>query len=512
MQALNPGSSRSEQIARALVVGLLCSVPALLCIHGAAGCVADPDIGWHLRTGEWITQHHAFPHSDPFSRVDGGAPWQAYSWLFELILLRLYFWFNLGGVVVYTAAMIALITAAVYHMVSRLQSDFSQCALITLAVSLCICRLGTPRPWLFTILFFALELDILMHARRTGKSRELLWLPLIFALWANVHIQFVDGLLVIAVAAVEPLIARWWKSPETGVSARYLLLALAASIAAVCVNPYGIGIYKIAWKLGSQPGVLDTVSEMLALPFRSPLDFLLLFLALAAAGVLFRYRQLPPFETLMLAMAAVLSFRSRRDLWFMAITAAMILAAGVPARKSWQNRKNLSAWAWPISAAAAALFLMVGGRLLHVNNAHLHSLQAEKMPVHAVEIVKQRHYAGPLFNTYDWGGFLIWDLREPVSIDGRAALYGDQLLDRSRDTWRGGPKWASDPDLQSAAVVIAPIDAALTQLLKTDGRFQVTYEDKVAAVFVAKNALPTPDTNVAALPAERGKEVPSRKL
>ena len=57
-------------------------------------------------------------------------------------------------------------------------------------------RLYTPRPWLFTILLFILELDILMRARRTGRLRGLLWLPAIFALWANVHIQFIDGRMV----------------------------------------------------------------------------------------------------------------------------------------------------------------------------------------------------------------------------------------------------------------------------------------------------------------------------
>ena len=124
--------------------------------------------------------------------------------------------------------------------------------------------------------------------------------------------------------------------------------------------------------------------------------------------------------------------------------------------------------------------------LLHVNNGKLQKLLAENMPVQAVEVIKDRHYTRAVFNTYDWGGFLIWNLREPVSIDGRAALYGDQAITRSRDTWAGGAKWAADPDLRSAGVVIAPDGAALTQLLRTDAHFDLAYEDKVAAVFVAR--------------------------
>ena len=95
-----------------------------------------------------------------------------------------------------------------------------------------------------------------------------------------------------------------------------------------------------------------------------------------------------------------------------------------------------------------------------------------------------------------------------MSIDGRAALYGDKLIDRSRHTWSGGPKWASDPDLESAGVVIAPDDAALTQLLRTDEDFELTYEDKVAAVFVRKKG----DRNIAELSRSGSGSAAPRRL
>ena len=485
MHRNRPESSRADRVAQAVLIGLLCSAAAFICMRGAVEAVTDPDVGWHLRTADWILQHHAFPHTDPFSRVTGGSPWQAYSWLFDMILLKVCAWMNLRGLLVFAAAMMTLTATAVYHMFSRLQADFTVRVAVTLAVIFCLSPMSTPRPWLFTVLFFALEMDILMRSRRDGRVRELLWLPPLFALWANLHIQFVDGLLVLGIAAAEPILQRWWKSDVRPAPARALWLTLGACAAAACLNPYGPGIYKIAWQLGSQPGVLDTVTEMKALSFRLPADFVLLFLALAAAGVLFRYRQLNPFETIMLALAAVLSFRSRRDLWVMAITAGAILAAGLPARAGREDREGQPAWAAVLAGFVALAAFAASTLLLHVSNARLQKLMTERMPVQAVEVVKNRHYSGALFNTYDWGGYLIWNLRQPVSIDGRAALYGDQAINRSRNTWGGGPQWASDPDLRSAGVVIAPEDAPLTQLLRTDPHFEVVYEDKVAAIFLA---------------------------
>jgi hypothetical protein len=133
------------------------------------------------------------------------------------------------------------------------------------------------------------------------------------------------------------------------------------------------------------------------------------------------------------------------------------------------------------------------------NNGSLQKLMAARMPVQAAQVVKDRHYSGALFNTYDWGGYLIWNLHEPVSMDGRAALYGDQAINRSRNTWGGGPQWSADPDLRSAGVVIAPHDAALTQLLRTDTHFEQVYEDKVANVFLARSGSSSSAQNLAGM-------------
>ncbi|HTV81414.1 MAG TPA: hypothetical protein VME18_02095 [Acidobacteriaceae bacterium] len=480
MQSQNPGSA--DQAARAAVTGLLIAAPALMCFHGLGSCAVDPDVGWQLQSAVWMLQHHAFPHTDPFSRTETGVAWQDYSWLFDLMLLKLYAWLSLDGLVLYVAAMAAAIAAAIYRLVSRVQTDFTICVLLTVAALVSVSRDFTPRPWLFTILFFALELDILMQFRRTRRARILLWLPPLFALWGNIHIQFIDGLLVLGIAACEPLLARWTKWGDDPATARPLWLALGACVAAPLLNPYGIGIYRDAWIMASQPGVLNTVSEMHALAFRSAGDYLLLFLALAATALLFRLSRPAPFETLLLAMSVVLSFRSQRDAWILAIVAVALIAARW--RASAGEPAKMPAWALPVTLAATAAVSVAGFFALHVNNTRMLALEAKAMPVQAVQVVKQRHYPGPLFNDYNWGGYLIWQLGLPVTIDGRAGLYGDSSIDRSVATWGGGPHWATNPQLQSAALVIAPVGDALTQLLRLDSRFELVYEDKVAAVFV----------------------------
>jgi hypothetical protein len=475
-------SVRSEQFAQTIVLAILFAAPALMCVHAA--CVHDLDIWWHLRTGEWILQHHAVPRVDPFSGPLVGQPWMAYSWLFSLVVVKLFQWLGLVGIVTYSAGMILSITVAMYHLVRRLQGDFTLAVLLTFVALYGMGHLYTPRPWLFTILFFVLELDILMHARRTGRLAELAWLPVIFALWANVHIQFVDGLFVLGLAFAEALLARRSSSIQTRIKPAWLGCALLASTLATLLNPYGWHIYGVAHDLATQGGALNKVSELQAIPFRDPGDFVILVLALGSAAALAWHRRLAFFEISLLAFAAVLSFRSQRDAWLMASVGTAILASAFVGRE--KSAVRLPRVAPRLALIGAGLMVLVGFRAMHVSNETLHVQVAENLPVRAVEIVRERGYSGPVYSNFNWGGYLIWDLRAPVNIDGRQNLYGDKRIDRSVGTWNAEREWASDEQLFSAGVVIGPVAAPLTQVLRTDRRFQLAYEDKVAVVFLAR--------------------------
>jgi hypothetical protein len=479
-----PGSlgKKSEQIANMVVLAMVFAAPAILCVHAA--CANDPDIWWHLRTGQWILQHHAIPRVDLFSGVKAGKPWQPYSWLFELLTIKLFQGFGLVGIVGYSGGMVLAITVAVRHLIKRLQADFSVVALLTFVTCYSLWHLFTPRPWMFTILFFVLEIDILMHVRKTGRTRELAWLPVIFALWSNVHIQFIDGLIVLGLAVGESIVTRWGIGEKTRLRAPWVIAAFAGSLVATCANPFGWHIYRVAYDLAAQAGVLGKIQELQAIPFRDLANFSVLFLALASAAALAWTRRFRLFEIGLLLFASVVSFRSQRDVWVMATAAAAILASTIVGKNKTVIR--LPKFATTVAAVAAALVVLAGFRAMHVNESSLDEEVAKTFPVAAVRAIQANGYTGPLYNDFNWGGYLVWTLRMPVGIDGRAAFYGDQVIDRSVATWGGEPDWASDPALASAGLVIGPVKSPLTQLLRTDMHFRLVFEDKVAAVFVAR--------------------------
>ncbi|MGI4830414.1 MAG: hypothetical protein ACRYFU_19765 [Janthinobacterium lividum] len=475
----------AHRLAQAVLLIMLYSLPALVGLHTAA--VSDPDIWWHLRSGEWIVQHHSFPHLDLFSIFGAGKPWQAYSWLFETLVFELFHHFGVLGIVAYTAGALLAITVACHHLLRRLQYDFSAGVLLTLAACFSCGHLYTPRPWLLSILFFVLEMDILMQVRRTGDRRELVWLPVIFLLWANVHIQFVDGLLILGLAWAESALSRWHRGVSTHFDLRFATLVSLASFGATLCNPYGWHIYRVAFDLAAQPGVLNKVQELQAVPFRDPADWCLLALSMGAVAVLARSGRLFSFEAALLPIAMFFSFRSQRDVWILAVTSVVILASyqssirrsatGIPATR-------VPAWMTPAIVAMSTLVVFSYAHMRQFDHDHLNTRLAETLPVRALAFVNASQYRGPVYNDYAWGGYLIWSLRQPVSIDGRAAFYGDQRIDRSMATWNGRPDWNMDPDLNSAHLIIGPVQAPLTQLLRTDSGVKLVYQDQLAAVFV----------------------------
>src|SRR6266550_3201993 len=88
-----------------LVIGLL----AL-----AARGVSDPDVWWHLRTGQLIIQNHQVPHSDPYSFTRAGQPWINHEWLSQVAIYGMHWLAGWGGLIVGFAAIIAVSSLLVY--------------------------------------------------------------------------------------------------------------------------------------------------------------------------------------------------------------------------------------------------------------------------------------------------------------------------------------------------------------------------------------------------------------
>ncbi len=122
---------------------------------------------------------------------------------------------------------------------------------------------------------------------------------------------------------------------------------------------------------------------------------------------------------------------------------------------------------------------------LEFNTRGLDRAITGRFPVNAANFVLQNRIPGPLFNNFDWGGFLTWYLPPyPVVIDGRTDLYGEELDQKLLTTLNGEPSYKTDPYLNDAGVVLIRRRDGLSSTLALDPRFRKVYEDQMAVVFV----------------------------
>jgi hypothetical protein len=473
----------SELAQLAGLVGLY-SLLAVLFIQ--AFYVSDPDIWWHLRTGDWILAHHAVPRTDPFSSYGMGKPWVAYSWLFDILTAGIFARLGLLAVVFWEIAARLALSVALFHLVRGLYSGFWRAIALSAAGLLVMTEVIGPRPGMLTILFVILEFDILLSAGRTGRAKALWLLPPMFALWANWHIQFVYGLFVLGVFACEPLInslVGYAPREKSSLPAKQTWLVLAASALATLLNPYGAKIYSTVFVYAGQTGAYDTISELRAMTFREPQHFLVLLLALGAAMAIGWRREARPLWLIFLAVTSILAFRSVREVWFLAIVAAAVIAGGWN-REDAKPRHPLTPRLRLAVAVCVLAVVVVSIARWGVSNDWLEMQVAGGFPEGAARFVEQHHLPGPLLNDLSWGGFLIWRLPQlPVAIDGRTNVHGDDRIHEFYNLWTGKPGWDSDPELERANLVITPRVSAIAALLRSDPRFAVAYQDVQAVVF-----------------------------
>ena len=474
----------------------LCALVALLSGVGVVAfqlryCVLDYDIWWHLKVGDWIIEHLAIPHTGILSRTAANRPWVAYSWGYEILLSRAYAWFGLLGIGTFGVLLTLAVAYCVFWMLRNLVGQFWPA--FVLAVIACWGFLFDmmPRPGFFSITLFSVTLALILEANRTGQVQKLYWLPLIFLFWSNLHIQFIYGLflvgLLLGVNLVQRLAARLGVVPgllaPAAVPAGPLAIVFAACVLATLVGPYSYHLYGVIFEYSRAKLTYSMIIELQPLSFRAYSNYVELLLGAAAFFVVGWQKRIDPFKLSLLVFASVAAFRTMRDAWFLCILAAACIA-DVPVEEAEQEPRETSVELAGVFACVA-LTLLLFARGTGFTTRGLDRAISGTFPVDAVNFLRQNPPAGPLYNTFDWGGFLIWYMpQRPVSIDGRNDLYRDEMDALSFKTDSGDLSYKTDPVLNEAGVVLLHKSDGLVWALDLDPRFRKIYEDQIASVFV----------------------------
>ena len=110
--------------------------------------------------------------------------------------------------------------------------------------------------------------------------------------------------------------------------------------------------------------------------------------------------------------------------------------------------------------------------------------EAEQFPQQAVAFLRASHQPSKIFVYYDWGGFAIWKLYPEyrVFVDGRADLYGDDLLREFETAVQFRTGWRDILDRWNVEAILVPPSCALAQALLLDPNWRAVFSNSKAII------------------------------
>ncbi len=483
---------------------------------------ADTDTWWHLKSGQLMWEQGRILRSDPFSHTVAGQPWIDHGWLVQVLLWPVYRAAGLGGLALLLAAIVTAAFALVYRQCAG-RPFVAAFAVLLAAVASSV--IWSIRPQIVSLLLAAVVAYVLDRYKRTGNSRWLWLLPPMVALWVNCHGGFVIAFILMGCYLLGETLNQLTPSPNFPISQstnsqfpnlpipnsqfrlRPLLIAMLLSLPAVLLNPNTVKMIPYAYQTVSIGALQDFIQEWAAPDFHNlhlhPFIWLLL-LTLAALGL--SRRRADWTDLALVGVFAYMGLLAVRNIALFALVVPPVLTRHAVAalddlaqapRLAWlralsrpRPRRRLSRAAARLNLALLALLVLAAGAKVGLDLIRLQdpAVWGAGLPLDAADFLAGRDLPGRMFNTYNWGGYLIWRLYpgKPVFIDGRTDLYalnGSVLDDYVQVHWTR-PGWEEVLDRYDIGYVITERGGLLDVMLTETEGWREAYRDDVAAIWL----------------------------
>jgi hypothetical protein len=454
---------------------------------------SDPDGWWHLRTGQHIVETASIPSADIFSGTRAGAEWVTHEWLTELLMYALY---RLGGFGLLTIAFALIPTAAFWITYRRSEGRPFVAAFSTMLGAAAAYPVFGVRPQIISLFFVSIVLALVDSAEVRPNLRRLWWLVPLTVLWVNLHAGFALGIALIGLRIAGRLLDGWLLVEEEPVwrELKHLTGVLATCLLAVVLNPSTTKLYGYPFET-----MFRQTEQLFIQEWQSPNFHLGMFQFFAAlslvtfAVLILSKERLRPSTLLMLLATFYASLQAGRHIPIFALVAIPVLArhlTQMAAAHEWFQgllHSQTVVGRGQTLANSSFLFLMVVFAVATVGNRISDQRQTETamFPRKAVDFIEASNLEGPIFNVYEWGGYLIWRLHPEVGpyIDGRPEIYGDAYVEEFLGVYTAGADWREVLDGAGVRTVLLRPGVAIGNILEDQPDWRKAFEDTVAVVF-----------------------------
>lgn len=471
--------------------------------------VTGADFWWGTAAGRWIATHGRVPSTDVLSYTFAGKPWFNQEWLTQVVWYGLYEGLGPTSVALWKIGLVVATFLLAAGIAAR-QSGSLAAAVATACAAAEVCRpFLDVRAQLYTFLFALVVLGTIQAYRRGAGTGVSALVPLVIALWVNLHYGFIYGvgvaLLYAGVETARTLVGlpgalpRARLGPLLGVAA----LALLASLA----NPQGLHSLTFPFTIvGQQAAWRNEIVEWGAPVLFGrddmvpPFFTVYLFAQVAAflAALVVAPRRLDPADTLLLAVTLVMALTSKRFVPLFALVAVPFGArnlALVASRLPWLPAPRLRGALVALLAIGATAGLawraVPEARRDFEPGLFAGMTRSFFFPAGAVEFLDANPLPARLYHLYTWAGYLLYFAPERrVFIDGRAhAVYPIDFWHESFRVEIGAPGWDAVLDEYGVNLVLWPSGFAgsghvpLREHLTASPDWVRVYDDRHSAVF-----------------------------
>ena len=485
------------------------------------------DLWGHLAYGRWIAKTHQVPTTEPLVPLCQGVPYVDTEWLSQYLGYKIFAGMNRNPAGLQFAYALSITICNVLLVAAlRRRTGTYLAPLVGLAVFLAVNReqLGIIRPQLAGLVCYCL-LFCLITARQFHKAYWVL-IPVLFALWANLHGSFLMGIMLLGLFAIGRAIdlirrvgslSSLWRDGEFR---RYFLLT-QLSIVAALLNPYGALLYVEIFRIADNPNVLE-LKEWLPLTIQMKQGKAA---ALATLLLMALYRWSPrritgPEALTLVVFGAATLATSRIIVWWAPVVAYYIglHVAAIRQRKhppQSSPRTGLSTvmvlgLLWIAFAYTPLGITLVKGPPEKAKLAEvLQRAVSRSTPRSAANYLWNNPPQGLVFNILEMGDFLLYYGPPKISLfcASHVHLLPPEVWQDYNLISEAGAGWENRLNRYGANTVVldrAPQREAITKALRDDSDWELLLEDSDTVIFGRKQIPGAPAQGAA--PAEKKAE------
>lgn len=461
---------------------------------GSLNLPTDPDLGWHLKYGEYFFRTGRILRDNIFSTMMPDYKWVNHSWASDLLA---YFTFDNFGFLGVTLLGSLIITLTFYFFAKAFKLSLWDKAILFPIVLFLVSNVNAVsfRSQLISYLFTGALFYIISLYEQ--KPRKLLWAIPLFLIWANFHGGFILGfILLVGYLGIKKIIEvkNNFDIRSIHKQIKFELFVLIVILFAALINPFGYGVYLESFNHFGNPW-LKYVSEWS--PFynlSSQWWNLIIFMNLYLISVLIllltgKIKERLPIAILILLFLA-LSLFERRYAWSMYYISFPVLL-GISDFFKPNSKSNQVIFAGVLSVVVLTFILglkLPFEKYLTMNWLEYCRTPANQCSYGALEFVAENKLTKNLSTPYSWGGWMIWNFPNvKPSIDGRMHLWKDKNgYSAFAEYYTNVQDWKSiDKSKYDVVVVLKskPMYRRLVKLTK-EGKWKLVYRDRISAVFI----------------------------